>query len=168
MNPSSAADDNPALARTCVGTGVMRVSVGTVEWLSAGAELPPCQLRATCTAVSIKHEALLAAYARKPVILAPLEDVSDEVFRRLCRGVGADVCVTEFVNVEGLLRGCRNARRKIQLADDESLTAIQIYGADPERLAEAARYAESADPIDRKSTRLNSSHRNTSRMPSSA
>jgi tRNA-dihydrouridine synthase B len=104
-------------------------------------------VRATCTAVSTKHDALLAAYARKPVILAPLEDVSDEVFRRLCRSVGADVCVTEFVNVEGLLRGCRNARRKIRLAEDESLTAIQIYGADPERLAEAARYAESADPM---------------------
>ena len=93
------------------------------------------------------HERLRQLYANKPVVLAPLEDVSDVVFRRLCRSQGASVTVTEFVNVEGLLRGCRNARRKIRLADDDELTAIQIYGADPERLAEAARYAESAEPL---------------------
>ncbi len=86
-------------------------------------------------------------YAQKPVILAPLEDVSDVVFRRMCRAMGAEITLTEFVNVEGLLRGCRNARRKIALAEDDVLTAIQIYGADPERLAEAARYAESAEPF---------------------
>ena len=81
------------------------------------------------------------------MILAPLEDVSDAVFRRLCRAHGADVCVTEFVNVEGLLRGCRNAKRKISLAPDDELTAIQIYGSNPERLAEAARVAEQASPF---------------------
>ena len=54
--------------------------------------------------------------------------------------------MTEFVNVEGLLRGCKNARRKIALADDDELTAIQIYGSDPARLAEAARFAEEARP----------------------
>lgn len=90
---------------------------------------------------------LLEMYAAKPVVLAPLEDVSDVVFRRLCRSLGAEITVTEFVNVEGLLRGCRNARRKIQLADDDVLTAIQIYGANPERLAEAARFAEEAEPF---------------------
>jgi tRNA-dihydrouridine synthase B len=86
-------------------------------------------------------------YRQRPVVLAPMEDVTDVVFRRLCRQHGADVCMTEFVNVEGLLRGCRNAKRKIALADDDDLTAIQIYGADPERLAEAARFAESAEPF---------------------
>lgn len=90
---------------------------------------------------------LAEIYANKPVVLAPMEDVTDVVFRRLCRGLGADVCMTEFVNVEGLLRGCRNAKRKIRLADDDALTAIQIYGADPTRLAEAARFAESAEPF---------------------
>lgn len=84
---------------------------------------------------------------KKPVILAPLEDVSDLVFRRLCRKYGATITVTEFVNVEGLLRGCRNAKRKIALAEDDTLTAIQIYGSDPTRLAEAARFAESAQPF---------------------
>ena len=90
---------------------------------------------------------LTALYASRPAILAPMEDVTDSVFRRLCRTVGADVGMTEFVNVEGLLRGCRNAKRKIKLADDDQLTAIQIYGADPERLAEAARFAETAEPL---------------------
>jgi tRNA-dihydrouridine synthase B len=86
-------------------------------------------------------------YAAKPVVLAPLEDVSDAVFRRICRSLGADITVTEFVNVEGLLRGCKNARRKIALADDDVLTAIQIYGSDPTRLAEAAKFAEAAEPL---------------------
>lgn len=75
-----------------------------------------------------------------------MEDVTDAVFRRLCRSLGADLCVTEFVNVEGLLRGCKTARRKMQLAAEDQPTAIQIYGSNPERLAEAARMAEAAGP----------------------
>jgi nifR3 family TIM-barrel protein len=75
-----------------------------------------------------------------------MEDVTDAVFRRLGRGVGAELCLTEFVNVEGLLRGCRNARRKATLPAGDEPTAIQIYGSDPERLVEAARVAEEARP----------------------
>jgi nifR3 family TIM-barrel protein len=95
---------------------------------------------------------LHAFMATKPAILAPMEDVSDAVFRRLCRELhdpgerAADLCVTEFVNVEGLLRGCRNAKRKIHLDEGDTPTAIQIYGSNPERLAEAARVAEAASP----------------------
>jgi tRNA-dihydrouridine synthase B len=76
-----------------------------------------------------------------------MEDVTDVVFRRLCRELGATLAMTEFVNVEGLLRGCRNAKRKIQLAPDDALTGIQIYGSDPARLAEAARFAAQAEPL---------------------
>ena len=75
-----------------------------------------------------------------------MEDVTDAVFRKLCRTHGADLCVTEFVNVEGLLRGCRNARRKLTLRDGDQPTAIQIYGSNPERLAEAASFAEASGP----------------------
>ena len=89
---------------------------------------------------------LHAALARKPVILAPMEDVSDAVFRRLCRDHGADLCVTEFINVEGLLRGCQKARKKLTLEAADTPTAIQIYGSDPARLAEAAQVAEAAQP----------------------
>lgn len=81
-----------------------------------------------------------------PIILAPMEDVSDAVFRRLCRAHGANLCVTEFVNAEGLLRGCRTAARKIRLEPDDTPTAIQIYGSNPERLMEAARVAAAARP----------------------
>lgn len=87
-------------------------------------------------------------FASQPAIVAPMEDVSDEVFRRICRDRGADLCVTEFINVEGLLRGCKNARRKMALGGpDDHPTAIQIYGSDPERLAEAATVAEAAEPV---------------------
>lgn len=85
-------------------------------------------------------------FASRPVILAPMEDVTDAIYRRLCRSVGAELCVTEFVNVEGLLRGCRKARHKIRLEPDDRPTAIQIYGSDPERLAEAAEVAAAAGP----------------------
>lgn len=94
----------------------------------------------------LSPERLRGLFASRPVILAPMEDVTDAVFRRLCRGLGAELCVTEFINVEGLLRGCRNARRKLTLPPDDQPTAVQIYGADPERLAEAARVAEAAEP----------------------
>ncbi len=93
------------------------------------------------------HERLRALYTKQPVVLAPMEDVTDVVFRRLCRELGATLAMTEFVNVEGLLRGCRNAKRKIQLAPDDALTGIQIYGSDPARLAEAARFAAQAEPL---------------------
>ncbi len=87
-----------------------------------------------------------APFAGAAVVLAPMEDVSDAIFRKLCRSEGADLCVTEFVNAEGLLRGCRHAKRKLKLAADDQPTAIQIYGSDPERLREAAVIAEGAGP----------------------
>jgi len=96
---------------------------------------------------SAAHLRLQSLYAQKPAILAPMEDVTDVVFRRICRARGATIAMTEFVNVEGLLRGCRNARRKIRLGPDDQLTAIQIYGSDPERLAEAAEHAEQVGPL---------------------
>ncbi len=88
-----------------------------------------------------------ALFAARPAVLAPMEDVTDEVYRRICRGLGAELCVTEFVNVEGLLRGCRKARKKITFAPDDQPTAIQIYGSDPTRLAEAAEVAAAAEPV---------------------
>ena len=86
------------------------------------------------------------ALRSRAILLAPMEDVTDAVFRRLCRARGADLCVTEFVNVEGLLRGCKGAAHKIDLALGDQPTAIQIYGADADRLAEAAEVAERSEP----------------------
>jgi nifR3 family TIM-barrel protein len=76
-----------------------------------------------------------------------MEDVTDAVFRKLCRELGAEICVTEFVNAEGLLRNARVAQRKITLYEGDDPTAIQIYGADADRLAEAARVAAEARPL---------------------
>lgn len=87
-----------------------------------------------------------AAFRERALFLAPMEDVTDAVFRRLCRARGADLCVTEFVNVEGLLRGCKGAAHKIDLGPGDHPTAIQIYGADADRLAEAAEVAERSEP----------------------
>ena len=78
------------------------------------------------------------------IALAPMEDVSDAVFRKMCRSVGATLCFTEFVNCEGLLRGSHIAIKKLSLAPDDQPTAVQIYGSTPSRLAEAAQVAEAA------------------------
>src|SRR5688572_14189210 len=81
-----------------------------------------------------------------PVVLAPMEDVSDAPYRRLCRGFGAELCVTEFVRAEQLISSARPAIRKITLAADDRPTGIQIYGADADLLLEAAEIAADAAP----------------------
>ena len=92
------------------------------------------------------RESLQAFLRRRAVVLAPMEDVTDRVFRRLCRTLGADLCYTEFVRVEGLLADARGARRRIHLDPDDQPTAIQIYGSDAALLAEAAEVADAAGP----------------------
>lgn len=89
---------------------------------------------------------LRAVLARSPIVLAPMEDVSDAAFRRACRSVGAELCVTEFVHVDHVIGDSKIARRKLALAPDDRPTAIQIYGSDPKRLLEAALIAERAEP----------------------
>ena len=84
--------------------------------------------------------------ARDPVVLAPMEDVTDAVFRRVAREVGASLCVTEFVAADQILADSRLARRRASLAADDRPTAIQIYGADPELLLRAACVAATAGP----------------------
>jgi tRNA-dihydrouridine synthase B len=97
--------------------------------------------------VSADPHARFDAWMRaRPVVLAPMEDVSDPVFRRLCRSVGAELCVTEFINVDALHHGCQKALRKLELAPEDQPTGIQIYGSDPAALMEAARVAEAAKP----------------------
>jgi tRNA-dihydrouridine synthase B len=85
-------------------------------------------------------------FSSRPVLLAPMEDVSDAVFRRLCRARGAELCITEFVRAEGLVGRSAEALSKIKLAPDDAPTAIQIYGPDADLLAAAAEIAERAAP----------------------
>lgn len=88
-----------------------------------------------------------ALLARRPIMLAPMEDVTDVQFRALCRGMGADFAFTEFVNVEMLLAGAPSIRRKIELGPSEGPhVGIQIYGANPRTLVEAAGVAAAAAP----------------------
>ncbi len=86
------------------------------------------------------------AFASRPVILAPMEEVSDAAFRAVCRARGADICVTEFVHAEGLITSEREALAKIALAAHDTPTAIQIYGSNEAHLAQAAAIAERAAP----------------------
>jgi len=75
-----------------------------------------------------------------------MEDVTDAPFRRACRAVGATLCVTEFVAAEQILADTQLARRRCLLAADDRPTAIQIYGANPEMLRDAALVAAQANP----------------------
>ncbi|KER09073.1 MAG: NifR3 family TIM-barrel protein [[Candidatus Thermochlorobacteriaceae] bacterium GBChlB] len=82
----------------------------------------------------------------QPIVLAPMEDVTDPSFRRLCKRFGADVVYTEFVSSEGLVRGAAKSMRKIKVFDDERPVAIQIFGNQTEAMVEAALIAEAANP----------------------
>ncbi len=83
----------------------------------------------------------------QPVLLAPMEDVTDASFRVLCREQGADMVYTEFVPSDGLIRDAAKAIAKMKICDGEAPAAIQIYGNDPQAMVEAARMADHADEI---------------------
>lgn len=82
----------------------------------------------------------------KPLYLAPMEDVTDPAFRLLCKRFGADRVYTEFVNADALVRDVASTTRKLQISDSERPVSIQIYGKDPDSMAEAARIVEQAKP----------------------
>jgi nifR3 family TIM-barrel protein len=84
--------------------------------------------------------------AASPVVLAPMEDVTDAAFRRICRTVGAGLCVTEFIGTEQVLGDSKVGRRRAALAADDRPTAIQIYGGDPALLLAAAEVVARARP----------------------
>jgi tRNA-dihydrouridine synthase B len=82
----------------------------------------------------------------RPIILAPMEDVTDIAFRVLCKRLGADIVVTEFVNSDGLVRGSKKTEQKMVFWPEERPIGIQIYGGNPESMEGAARMAESFSP----------------------
>ena len=83
----------------------------------------------------------------RPVLLAPMEDVTDASFRGICREQGADMVYTEFIPAEGLIRDAKKAYAKLLTSDEEAPIGIQIYGSDPDAMVEAARMADHADQI---------------------
>ena len=81
-----------------------------------------------------------------PVMLAPMEDVTDQSFRQICREQGADMVYTEFVSADALVRNIASTLRKLQIRPTERPAAIQIYGRTVEAMVEAARMAQEAHP----------------------
>jgi nifR3 family TIM-barrel protein len=81
-----------------------------------------------------------------PVMLAPMEDVTDPSFRLICREMGASLVYTEFVSAEALIRNINSTTRKLQISAAERPVAIQIYGRDADAMVEAAKIVEEAQP----------------------
>lgn len=81
-----------------------------------------------------------------PLLLAPMEDVSDPPFRILCKEQGADMMYTEFISSEGLIRDALKSRQKLDIFDYERPIGIQIFGGEETSMIEATRLTEQANP----------------------
>ena len=79
----------------------------------------------------------------RPLFLAPMEDVTDIGFRKLCKRFGASMVYTEFVSAEALVRSVKSTINKLTIADEERPVGIQIYGRDVPQMVEAAKIVES-------------------------
>jgi len=81
-----------------------------------------------------------------PLLLAPMEDVTDPSFRILCKKYGADLMYTEFVSADALIRDIASTKRKLTIFAEERPVGIQLYGNDIDAMVEAAIIAESVNP----------------------
>jgi nifR3 family TIM-barrel protein len=81
-----------------------------------------------------------------PLLLAPMEDVSDPPFRAVCKDNGADLMYTEFISSEGLIRDAIKSRQKLDVFDYEKPIGIQIFGGDEEAMAMSARIVDAVQP----------------------
>ncbi len=81
-----------------------------------------------------------------PLLLAPMEDVSDPPFRALCKKHGADLMYTEFISSEGLIRDAIKSRKKLEFFEFERPIGIQIFGGDEEAMAMSARIVDAVQP----------------------
>lgn len=82
----------------------------------------------------------------RPVLLAPMEDVTDIAFRLMCKRFGADMVYTEFVSADALIRNVSKTQQKLDVSDEERPVAIQIYGKEVGPMVEAAQICEEAHP----------------------
>lgn len=81
-----------------------------------------------------------------PLLLAPMEDVSDPPFRAVCKDNGADLMFSEFISSEGLIRDAIKSRHKLDFEEEERPFGIQIFGGDEEAMALSARICETVNP----------------------
>jgi tRNA-dihydrouridine synthase B len=82
----------------------------------------------------------------KPLLLAPMEDVSDPPFRHLCKKYGADMLYTEFISADGLIRDAEKSVKKLDIFDDERPVGIQIFGGEEGPMMRSAEIVEAAKP----------------------
>jgi len=82
----------------------------------------------------------------QPVLLAPMEDVTDIAFRLMCKRFGANLVYTEFVSSDALIRSVNKTMQKLEISEEERPVAIQIYGKETDAMTEAARIVEQAHP----------------------
>ena len=81
-----------------------------------------------------------------PLLLAPMEDVSDPPFRAVCKQHGADLMYTEFISSEGLIRDAIKSRQKLDIFEEERPVGIQIFGGDEDAMAMSARIVDTVQP----------------------
>lgn len=81
-----------------------------------------------------------------PILLAPMEDVTDPAFRLMCKRFGADMVYTEFISSDALIRSVSKTAQKLNISHEERPVAIQIYGKDVDTMVEAAKIVEQANP----------------------
>src|ERR1700733_6214929 len=81
-----------------------------------------------------------------PLLLAPMEDVSDPPFRAVCKEQGADLMYTEFISSEGLIRDAIKSRQKLDIFDYEKPIGIQIFGGDEDAMAMSAKIVDATNP----------------------
>ncbi len=81
-----------------------------------------------------------------PILLAPMEDVTDPPFRHLCKKYGADIMYTEFISSEGLIRDASKSTQKLDFEESERPIGIQIFGNNIDSMVKATEYAEAAKP----------------------
>lgn len=85
-------------------------------------------------------------FGERPVFLAPMEDVTDIGFRKLCKRYGAAMMYTEFVSADAIIRSIKSTLNKMIIDDDERPVGIQIYGKEVESMVEAAKIVEQFHP----------------------
>src|SRR5881397_1336130 len=81
-----------------------------------------------------------------PLLLAPMEDVSDPPFRSVCKEYGADMMYTEFISSEGLIRDAIKSRQKLDIYPEERPIGIQIFGGDEDAMALSAKIIDATGP----------------------
>gem|GEM_PF-319479 len=151
MSHTVLASPPPPTLRCSSSTMLCIASSSRLDWTTDCSPITGAPFTPSTSSLSLRAEFDFdRAFASTPVLLAPMEDVTDPVFRSVCRARGASICVTEFVHAESLFGSDeakrKDASKKLVLSEGDAPTAIQIYGASEDALLEAAEIAEASGP----------------------